>query len=319
MKYHQSAILGLISSLTLMGCNYQHHVVAQTPKPTISILPSQPTTTALATPLTYKLETYASQAMGENRTYGVSLPPGYNENKNQHYPVIFLLHGGHGYPTDWFEKKGAALSTLHKLYSTGKLPPSIVITPDGNDKRGSSPHWDSQYFDGPNGKVSTAVGHELVQVIKSRYRTLPNPDFWAMGGLSSGGWGAVNVGLRNLNYFAILFSHSGYFKDKSGPENSPIVYIKKIPPQATKKLRIYLDSGMSDIEEIDEAKNFSQVLSKLKIQNTFRRFPGSHTWQYWREHLADSLSFVGEQFKTSQVAHLADNLAIEKPTNNRKK
>jgi len=185
-----------------------------------------------------------------------------------------------------------------------------VITPDGNDNRGSSPYWDPQYIDGPHGKVSTALGHELVKVVKDRYRTIPNPDFWAIGGLSSGGWGAMNVGLHNLNNFSILFSHSGYFKDSSGPQNSPITYIKTITPQITKRLRVYLDSGKLDTEDLAQAQQFSQVLRQQRVYNMFREFPGSHTWNYWREHLADSLTFVGEQFKVAQVAHSAENLGL---------
>ena len=309
MNYKQSKILLLLSVLTLIGCNFSQSTVAKPPqqqdlqtKP--SVAPTHSNTSDSATPLTYKIETYDSQVMGATRTYGVSLPPGYEQNPKQSYPVIFLLHGGHGNPTDWFnQSKGQALKTVEKLYSKGKLPPSIIITPDGNDKRGSSPYRDPEYFDGPNGKVSTAVGDELVKVVQSRYRTLNNPDFWAIGGLSSGGWGAMNVGLHNLDHFSILFSHSGYFHDKSGPMNSPITYIKTIPLQAQKKLRIYLDSGTSDIEEIGEAQNFSKVLDKLKVYNLFRQFPGSHTWKYWREHLSDSLTFVGEQFRVSEIAH----------------
>ncbi|MFH7028046.1 MAG: alpha/beta hydrolase [Heteroscytonema crispum UTEX LB 1556] len=316
MNYKQSKILLLVSIFALFGCHYTQNVQAKPPQQTnpqtiTSILPPPPTDTT--TPLTYKLETYDSQAMGGTRTYGVSLPPGYDQNLNQRYPVVFLLHGGHGNPKDWFEKKGDALTTLQQLYATGKLPPSIVITPDGNDKRGSSPYWDPQYIDGPHGKVATAVGDELVKLIQTRYRTLPNPDFWAMGGLSSGGWGAVNVGLHNVQNFSILFSHSGYFKDKSGPQNSPIIHIKNVPLQAKKRLRIYLDSGKSDIEELEEARQFSQVLSQEKVYNMFRQFPGSHTWDYWRKHLADSLTFVGEQFQISQIAHSADNVGLNKP------
>lgn len=118
------------------------------------------------------------------------------------------------------------------------------------------------------------------------------------------------MGLHNLNHFSILFSHSGYFQDKSGPNNSPIIYIKTIPLQAQKRLRIYLDSGKSDIEEIEEGEKFSKVLAQLKIYYLFREFPGGHTWQYWREHLADSLAFVGEQFKLSEIAHQADNRSL---------
>ncbi|WP_248277949.1 alpha/beta hydrolase-fold protein [Brasilonema sp. UFV-L1] len=270
-----------------------------------SLLPPQPSTSDIITQIIYKTEIYNSKIMGGSRTYGVALPPGYQQNLNQRYPVIFLLHGGHGNLNDWFEKKkGNALEVLQQLYTADKLPPSIVITPDGNDKRGSSPYWDPEYIDGPNGKVSTAIGDELVKVVQSRYRTLPNPNFWAMGGLSSGGWGAMNVGLHYLNHFAILFSHSGYFQDKSGPQNSPMTYIKTISPQAKKRLRIYLDIGVADTEVgVDESQKFSQLLSTEKIYNMFYQFPGGHTWDYWHEHLSDSLTFVGRQFRISAIIH----------------
>ncbi|MEH1781518.1 MAG: alpha/beta hydrolase-fold protein [Nostoc sp.] len=310
MNYKQSKILLLFSVLTLFGCNFSQSVVAK-PLQQQDLQTTPPVLSTQATLLTYKIETYNSKAMGASRTYGVSLPPGYGKNPKKSYPVIFLLHGGHGSPNDWFiQSKGQALNTIEQLYTTGKLPPSIIITPDGNDKRGSSPYWDSQYIDGPNGKVSTAVGNELVKVVQSRYRTRTNPDFWAIGGLSSGGWGAINVGLHNVDHFSILFSHSGYFHDKSGPANSPISYIKNVPTKAQKRLKIYLDSGTSDTEEINEAEQFTKVLNKLKIQNSFRQFPGSHTWQYWREHLADSLTFVGEQFRSSEIAHGDDNSSV---------
>ncbi|MBD2297421.1 esterase family protein [Nostoc sp. FACHB-190] len=313
MNYKKILVI-FISALTLVVCNYSQGIAAKPTQTKVSLLPTQPDANTLATPLTYTIESYDSQVMAGKRTYGVSLPPGYEQNPQQLYPVIFLLHGGHGEPIDWFsEKKGQALKTLTKLYTTGKLPPSIIITPDGNDKRGSSPYFDPQYIDGPNGKVATAVGDELVKVVQQRYRTLPNPDFWAMGGLSSGGWGAMNVGLHNLQNFSILFSHSGYFQDKSGPQNSPISYIKTLPNQAKKRLRIYLDSGTSDTEELDDAKEFSKVLNQQKIYNLLQQFPGSHTWQYWREHLADSLTFVGEQFRIAEIAHAADNLGISQP------
>ncbi|KAF3890198.1 MULTISPECIES: alpha/beta hydrolase [Nostocales] len=315
MNHKEINILVVVALLALASCHNVIGVRAQTLQKvpqTASVLP-QLNVSALAKPLTYKIETYRSEAMEGNRTYGISLPPGYEENPNQRYPVILLLHGGHGDPDDWFkEKKGNALTTLQQLYTTGKLPPSIIITPDGNDRRGSSPYWDPAYIDGPHGQVSTAVGDELVKVVKDRYRTLPTPNFWAIGGLSSGGWGAVNVGLHNLNHFSILFSHSGYFRDKSGPQNSPISYIKSIPPEARKRLRVYLDSGKSD-EELEESQKFSQVLSQEKIYNVFRQFPGSHTWSYWRKHLADSLTFVGEQFKILEIQHAADNLGSSKP------
>ena len=300
MKNKPARFLGTALTLTLATMTFSPLASSSTPSSPVP-QPSQDIPAVTNEPLSYKLETYNSKSLRGKRTYGVALPPGYEDSSTQRYPVIFLLHGGHGEPTDWFNpQKGAVLKTLEQLYAEGKLPPSIIITPDGNDRRGSSPYWDPQYIDGPNGKVSTAVGDELVKVIQSRYRTLPAPNFWAIGGCSSGGWGAMNVGLHHLNHFSILFSHSGYFRDKSGVENSPIRFVKKLSPEQRQKIRIYLDTGKADSSSLKESQQFHTLLSQLKIKHVFQEFPGEHSWRYWREHLANSLAFVGEQFQQIQ-------------------
>lgn len=253
--------------------------------------------------LKFHLETFNSTAMGEVRTYGVILPPGYARHPRQSYPVIFLLHGGHDDASAW-EKKYAASPVLHSLYGKKQLLPSIVITPDGNDNRGSSPLWDPQYYDGPNGKVGTMIGSELVQVVKSCYRTLESPQFWAIGGLSSGGWGAVNIGLHHLDNFNVLFSHGGYYTDSSGPGNSPDDLVQHLPVQERRRLRVYLDVGQGDPRFLASTEQFHQTLDSLGIANEFHVFPGGHGlsgpdvgWNYFHKHLADSLNYVGEQFK----------------------
>jgi enterochelin esterase-like enzyme len=318
MKYKQAGMIGVALSLAVTGLACNPVVSTSVLKPSVlqGSVPLLSKTSAVVTeteaPLSYKLETYNSRAMGGRRTYGVSLPPGYEENPNQHYPVVFLLHGGHGTPTSWFEKdKGAALGTLQQLYTSGKLPPCIIITPDGYDERGTSSSRDPQYIDGPNGKIDTDIGDELVRVVQSRYRTLPAPDFWAIGGLSSGAWGAINVGLHHLNHFSILFSHSGYFRDASGSKNSPMDFVKMLSSQQRRQLRIYLDTGKEDTSFLNENREFHAILNRLKVTNILHEFPGEHTWRYWRQHLANSLAFVGEQFEHAQEPQLSENQGFD--------
>jgi enterochelin esterase-like enzyme len=257
------------------------------------------------TGLRFRVESFDSAAMGE-RKYGVILPPGYEKTSQERYPVIVLLHGGHGTERD-IEDKATLTSVLHDLYQAKKIPPAIVITPDGNDNRGTSPLWDPDYYDGKNGNVATLIGQDLVQVVKSRYRTLEEPQFWAIGGISSGGWGAFNIGLRRLNHFNILFSHTGYFTDDSGAVNSPQSFIQQIPLQERKRLRIYLDAGDQDHKYLQATQQFHQTLDRLGIFNQFHIFPGGHGivgqdagWNYWHKHLANSLSYVGQQFRAAQ-------------------
>jgi enterochelin esterase-like enzyme len=145
-------------------------------------------------------------------------------------------------------------------------------------------------------------------VIKSRYRSLNDPQFWAMGGVSSGGWGAYNIGLRHLNNFHVFFSHAGYFTDSSGAENSPNQFIQKIPTAQLQMIRAYLDGGQSDPDLLASTQQFHQTLNRLGVANEFHAFPGGHGltgadygWNYFHKHLVDSLSYVGKQFYQAGV------------------
>lgn len=302
MKLPKFFLIGAGIIAFLMGAGYWYVFIQGAPQPDAP--PTTPQDKQLK--LNFQLESFDSKAMGTVRQYGLILPPDYNQNSNKRYPVIFLLHGGHDDASAWVKKIGV-MRVLEELYKNKKLPYSIVITPDGNDQRGSSPLFDPQYYDGPHGKVGTLIGSELPQLVKSRYRALKSPQFWAIGGLSSGGWGAVNIGLHHVENFNILFSHIGYFTDKSGPENSPQEFVKTLPVEQRKQLRIYFDAGKDDLEGkefVESAQKFHETLKELGIENEFNIFPGGHGfsgpdmgWNYNHKHSKDSLAYVGKYFK----------------------
>jgi enterochelin esterase-like enzyme len=300
MKISRLALVcfGVLLSLGVSG--YWYVFIAGAPQ-------IDPPEAAKDTGLTFQVETFQSQSMLSVRNYGLVLPPGYDQHPKARYPVIILLHGGHGTERD-FQDKALLTSVLHDLYRQEKLPPAIVITPDGNDRRGSSPFWDPQYYDGPNGKMGTLIGSELVQQVQSRYRTNNDPRLWAIGGLSSGGWGALNIGLRYTQHFTVMFSHSGYFTNNSDSRNSPLLFVQDLPIATQKQLRIYLDAGQQDGEFLTSTREFHQRLKQLGIAHQFHVFPGGHGivgsdtgWNYWHKHLSDSLGYVGQQFQQRLV------------------
>lgn len=298
MKFNRVLMSGIGTIAVLASTVYGYVFMAGAPQfdpPQEEISPE--------TGISFRLESFSSRSMGADRQYGIILPPGYSQHPDRRYPVIFLLHGGHDDARAYADKYGLE-TVLQQLYQTGKLPPSIIITPDGNDNRGSSPLWDPQYYDGANGKVGTLIGAELVQLVKSRYRTLESPQFWAIGGLSSGGWGAFNIGLRHLDNFSVLFSHSGYFTDQSGAANSPQAFVQQLTPQQRQQLRVYLDAGQNDTDFVASSQQFHQTLDRLGIENVYYTFPGGHGlsgadigWNYFHKHLKDSLGYVGQQFE----------------------
>lgn len=54
--------------------------------------------------------TFFSEALGAEKTYRISLPPGYDEDADKRYPVVYLLHGYNFVRNkeDYFESKAAA-------------------------------------------------------------------------------------------------------------------------------------------------------------------------------------------------------------------
>lgn len=282
----------------LAGAGWWYTVLAGAPQLDAAVTP-------VSKDLRFQMQSFESVVMGGSRQYGLILPPNYANEPDKRYPVIILLHGGHDDGRAFFDKY-AITKTLDQLYQTGALPPSIIVTPDGNDLRGSSPFFDPDYYDGPHGRLATLIGKELVAELKRRYRTRQEPGQWALGGFSSGGWGALNIGLRYPKTFHTLFSHDGYFVDSSGSANSPQAFIGTIPKSLLSPLRIYLDVGRSDAFFLQSTEAFHATLNRLGIVNTMHVFPGGHGlsgadvgWNYIRKHLSDSLTFVGSSFAAS--------------------
>jgi enterochelin esterase-like enzyme len=141
MKSLKPLIIGAGIIVLLAGAGYWYVFILEAPQPD-----APPTAIKDSTlKLTFELKTFDSKSMGTVREYGVILPPDYNQNPQQRYPVVFLLHGGNDDASAWVKKIGI-IPVLEELYQNGKLPYSIVITPDGNDQRGKSPLHDPHYY-----------------------------------------------------------------------------------------------------------------------------------------------------------------------------
>ncbi|MBN2045632.1 MAG: hypothetical protein JW757_11470 [Anaerolineales bacterium] len=153
------------------------------------------------------------------RRVPVYLPPGYDPAHP--YPTIYLLAA--------FAARGLKLlnddlwqeniqQRLDRLIGTGEIQPMIVVMPDASTRYGGS-----QYLNSP------ATGHyedsilELVNLIDSKYPTINYPAKRAVMGHSSGGYGALQLGMRHPSSFNLVAAHA--------PDlNFGMVYQKDIPP-----------------------------------------------------------------------------------------
>ena len=92
---------------------------------------------------------------------------------------------------------------------------AIVVAPDGFSRWGGA-----QYLDSPAiGNYETHLVREVVPAIDARFRTVATRDARAIGGKSSGGFGALALAMRNPDLFSAVASHAGdmYFELRGFP------------------------------------------------------------------------------------------------------
>lgn len=158
--------------------------------------------------------TLSSRALRDNplgdphqRSLPVYLPPGYHTD-NTRYPTVYLLTG--------FTGRGAFMlndtafdepiqERLDRLINSGQIRPMIVVLPDGFTRYGGSQYLNSS----ATGRYEDYLIDEIVPVIDQTYRTLAQPAFRAIGGKSSGGFGALVQGMRHPDVFGAIACHSG--------------------------------------------------------------------------------------------------------------
>lgn len=141
------------------------------------------------------------------RKLAVYLPPGY-ETSGQEYPTVFLLTGfsssgfmalNHEPFSESFDQR------MDRLIHSGQIKPMIVVMPDCFTYYGGSQYLDSS----ATGNYQSYLIDELLPYIKNKYPTSNNPSNWAIMGKSSGGYGAMVLGLRHPELFGTVACHSG--------------------------------------------------------------------------------------------------------------
>jgi enterochelin esterase-like enzyme len=234
----------------------------------------------------------------QRRSFVVYLPPSYNTpaGKNKHYPTLYLLHGTPGKVIDWITG-GKANESADTLIATHRIPELIMIMPDGNGRPGQTPEWGNSADQ--KQMMENYVALDLVKYVDQHYRTIPNPADRGIGGLSEGGFGAMNIAIHHPDIFSTVISLGGYYqaegsiwgKNKAYQQaNSPIYTIQVV--QQAWKLHIFLGSATKDQPYYKDTQQFMAVLDKLHIPYHFDLEQGYHSWHVWQDQMYRALAWI---------------------------
>jgi S-formylglutathione hydrolase FrmB len=248
-----------------------------------------------APPSASRVEAQSVDSLLLERTlpYTVYLPAGYDTEPKRRYPAIYLLHGMDGTHRQWLDL-GAA-TAADDLMKSGEMPRAIIVMPEG--ERG---YWMDQANDGP--RWGSYVTDEVVRTIDARYRTIARRDGRAIGGLSMGGHGALQLAMNHPDEFVAVGAHSPalrgeyqampYFgRGREFAARDPMSLVTA-QPDVARGFALWIDIGNGD-RWAPGAEALHQRLEDLGIPHRWRETVGEHAASYWSAQLPDYLRFYG--------------------------
>jgi enterochelin esterase-like enzyme len=229
---------------------------------------------------------------GRSQEVYVYLPGGYAGHPARRYPVLYLLHGFPGRPLAFIETVQMGI-VEDSLVARHRARPVIIVMPFGSTSTFSDQEWVNGVR--PGDGWARFVARDLVRAIDARYRTIARPGGRAIGGLSEGGYGAINIALHNPREFSVVESWSGYERPdrirsifganlQRLAANDPRLLLPRVAP-TLRRLHTYFwfYSGSSDPLRKQNG-GFAREPPAARVPHRYFQVYGGHNWALWRDN-----------------------------------
>ena len=249
---------------------------------------------------------YFSKTTQDWRRIFVYTPPGYDNDRDARYPVLYLQHGGGEDETGW-PRQGHVAFIMDNLIAERKARPMIVVMERGYARRPGEPAPAPRPparpaapgqnppprpdFSRMFGAFEEVMVKDLIPMIDATYRTIPDREHRAMAGLSMGGMQTFQITLKHLDLFSYIGGFSGGGGGFGGVPFDPKTAHGGVMADAdefNKKVRVlWLGIGTTEPQRMYESvKNYHEALEKAGIKHVYYESPGtSHEWLTWRRSL----------------------------------
>lgn len=225
---------------------------------------------------------YHSDELGM-RPVLIYTPPGYEENPDTRYPVLYLLHGTTDTEETW-TKVGRANIILDNLIDQGKAVPMIIVMPYGraypvvSKSSGSLRTWENLQ------EFKKDFLNNLMPFVESNYRTKEDKDSRAIAGFSGGGGEALYLGLNNQNLFSWVAGFApGMMKEEFDRNNAGAF---ADPEQTNRNLKLFWIGVGNEDFTYNVVKEYLAVLDEKKIKYESFISGGGHTWMNCKLYLS---------------------------------
>lgn len=254
----------------------------------------------------------SSDTLGVTKDFSVYLPAGYDDAASRRYPVLYLFHPAGGTHIAWVNT-GQLPQIVDDAIRSGLIAPMIVVVPDasGEDEFRMGRHLG--YFTVPGWDYEGFFHNELIPLIDSEYRTLPDRRHRAVAGASMGGEASIAYAQKYPDFYVVACAISGIVGHpeqsqlaktdaayaRSLIDNDPTKFVERASEATVEKLRTvrwYTDCGDNDFF-CEGNVDFFMAMKRRGIPISYRMRSGVHSWYYWITGLAPVLQFVSQNLK----------------------
>lgn len=228
----------------------------------------------------------------------VYLPPDYDENLEERYPVLYMHDGQNLFDprTAFVGQHWRTGETIGGMIQAGEIRSIIVVGIYNTGEARIDEYTPTEDPEHKRGGAADLYGRMILEELKPRidrtYRTRSGSEETALAGSSLGGLVSLHLGLRHPDQFGRLgiLSPSAWWDDR--------VILETVDAFEGRRPRIWLDVGTA---EGDEAVRTVRELGERLIAKGwtpgadlfYREVEGAgHTESAWAERLGDVLRFL---------------------------
>ncbi|MDP1676232.1 MAG: alpha/beta hydrolase-fold protein [Bacteroidota bacterium] len=211
------------------------------------------------------------------RNIKIYLPPGYESLSR--LPAVYVHDG--------LEAIDFALmpTIIDNLIAEKRIPPviAVFIPPVQRGDEYMGIHVD---------RFVKLISDVLVPAIDKQYKTERSPLKRAMIGISAGG----HISLYTVINRPDVFLNVGGQSSAITPQLRALTKQRADENTFSLSMKIYLDCGRYDINNgfgnfLQMHRNYSDLLSSLRIPHYYREVNDGHEWANWREHIPEMLIY----------------------------
>jgi enterochelin esterase family protein len=224
---------------------------------------------------------YWSEVTQKMRHCFIYTPAGYDLDPGKRYPVLYLLPGGAENEYSW-ALQGHAAQIMDNLLAAGKAKPFIIVMENGQTEDPWG--WEENFDD--------MLINDLIPMVDSCFRTIPDKDHRAFAGLSYGGLQCKWTVFAHPELFSYVGMFSGgTIKVDEAREN---------PAFADGMKLVFISFGSRELTEpifgIEEGEDPCQETEDLDasgVNAVIYLSPNTHhEWHSWRRSLYEFAQLI---------------------------